>query len=112
MQAGVNIAVFGILCLCIIEQLNAKTMRGFYINKKREQIFDNPEDHLEKNGSWMWDFTEYGNCVRYDIQPFKLPRQLSMCFKINHDFTDLFNIMNFMSTRSGKSVVEVLKENP
>ena len=96
----------------IIHQSNGTKIKGFYFNKGREQVWEKPDDEFAKNSSWFWDFEKYGSCARADIPPFKMPYSYTVCFKVQHDVTDWFNIMNFMSTKSGKSVVEELKSNP
>ena len=87
-------------------------LKGFYFNRGREQIWSNLTELIEKNTSWKFDFEEYGNCLRFDLPPFKLPYQFTVCYKINHDFNDYFNITNFMSTKSGKSSIDELEKYP
>ena len=87
-------------------------MKGFYINKGQETLWDKPIDEYSTNSSWKWDFDKYGSCVRFDIPPVKIEGKFTACFKVQHDRTDWFNMFQSMSTKSGKSVVDELKSKP
>ena len=83
-----------------------------HFNKDREQIWKTPEDRIEENPSWVWDFDEFGNCLRFDIPPFKFPLKFTLCYRAFHDYKDVFHMMNLMSTKSGKSVIDELQSKP
>ena len=90
----------------------SETLKGFHFNKGRKQIWSLAQDEVKKNRSWFFDFGKYGNCARLDVNPFKLPPQFTVCYKLNHDIADVFTILSLLSSKSGKSVVEELRTNP
>ena len=88
------------------------TLKGFHFNQGRKQIWSLAQDEVKKSSSWFFDFGKYGNCARLDVKPFKLPRQFTVCNKLNHDVADVFMVLSFLSSKSGKSVIEELKTYP
>ena len=53
-----------------------------------------------------FNFRKYGNCVRADIEPFKMPRKFTFCFKKFGDYSENFNFINLVGTSHGKSIIE------
>ena len=96
----------------LFQQTISQKLKGFHFNKGRKQLWSLPEHEVNKNDSWFFDFEEYGNCLRLDVSPFKLPRRFTLCYKQNHDITDTFTFLSLLSTKSGKSAIEELKSNP
>ena len=103
-----NIGVLSLLTSSVFSNV----MKGFHLNKGRGQIWSLPSDELKDNSSWFFDFEKYGNCLKLDVPVFKLQKQFSLCFKINHDLTDFFAIVSMISTKSGKSAITEIEENP
>ena len=98
-----------LLSICFQEIFSQK-LRGFHFNKDRPVLWSKPSHELNKNSSWVFNFEEYGNCLRLDV-PLELPKKFTFCYKVNHDFTDAFTFLNLVSTKSGKSAVEELRNN-
>ena len=111
---GNNIILLWLLAiLCPHFDLSgAKVLKGFHFNKNRGQLWTIPSDEVKNNTDWYYDFAKYGNCLRMNIPPFTMPKQFTICYKINHDFYDTFYIMNMVSTKTGNSAMEDLKTNP
>ena len=63
----------------------------------------------DPKSAWMFDFEKYGHCARIDIKPFILPKDFTVCYKVNHDFSDRFVLLSFLSTKSGNSLVDDFK---
>ena len=91
---------------------NAEVLKGFHFNKNQEQLWTVASDELKKNQDWYFNFSKYGNCLRMEIPPFALPKQLTLCYKVNHDVSDTFHNMNLVSTKTGGSAIDELKEHP
>ena len=101
-----------LILLSIFPSNFCQILKGFHFNKGRKQIWTLAQDEVKKNSSWFFDFGKYGNCARLDVKPFKLPRQFTVCNKLNHDVADVFMVLSFLSSKSGKSVIEELKTYP
>ena len=90
---------------------NAEVLKGFHFNKNQGQLWTIPSDELKYNKYWHYNFSKYGNCLRMKITPFTLPKQLTLCYKVHHDVTDTFHIMNLVSTKTGDSAIDELKNH-
>ena len=91
--------------------LYAVKLKAFHFNKGLKELWNLPEAELETNSSWYFNFDEYGNCLRFDVPPFKLSMQFTICYKINHDITSNFAVLSLLSTTTGRSAIEELKSN-
>ena len=107
-----------ILLLCSIsifvslfKEIVTRKLKGFHFNKGRNQLWSLPSDELDQNSSWIFDFEKHGNCLRLDVAPFKLPRKFTVCYKQNHDYSDVFTVLSLLSTKTGSSVIEELEKN-
>ena len=90
----------------------SQTLKGFHFNRGLKQLWSLPSDELKDNSSWYFDFDKHGNCARLDVTPFKLPRRFTLCYKQNHDYSDVFTVLSLLASKSGESVIKVLKDNP
>ena len=91
----------------IYHRLQAETLKGFHFNKDRNGHL--PQEIWDPKPDWMFNFESDSHCARIDVKPFLLPKKLTICFKINHDFTKAFSFMSLLSTRSGESLVDSFK---
>ena len=85
--------------------------KGFHFNPFRKTDYQIPVEDMRKhaddpNSSWVFDFRKYGNCVRVNKEPFKLPRKFTFCWKHNHDFSESMNFINMVGTSHGKSILD------
>ena len=85
--------------------------KGFHFHPHRKTDFQIPLEDMEKhmddeNSDWKFKFKDYGNCVRAKINPFKMPKKLTFCWRHNQEFKDAFNFINLVGTKNGESVVE------
>ena len=65
----------------------------------------------DKTSDWVFDFKNYGNCVRLEKKPFILPQKFTFCFRINHDISESANFISFVGTKHGRSVLEDFDNN-
>ena len=99
-----------------LDSSTGKIVKGFHFNPLRRTDYQIPigdmVDHANNNqSSWVFNFTGYGNCVRANKEPFKMPRKLTFCWKHNHDYFDGFNFINLVGTSHGKSILEDFAKN-
>ena len=87
-------------------------MKGVHFNKRREQLWTIPSDEIKNDTDWYFDFEKYGNCLRMEIPPITLTQEMTACYAVNHDFGDTFYVMNLVSTKTGNSAIDELKNHP
>ena len=63
-------------------------------------------DPNHPNQNWMYDFKNFGICVRIDVKPFILPMKMTACYKVNRRYVGSFTYLSFLTTLSGNSVVD------
>ena len=97
-----------------LQQSFPQRLKGFQFIPSRK--WQSPIDynkwleHQRNNEStWMFDFEKDGWCARIDVKPFTLPKKWTVCYKVNHDFTDSFVFLSLLSTKSGNSLVDDFK---
>ena len=108
MKTTISLACFSFL---FFKEILTQKLKGFHFNKGRNQLWSLPSDELKQNESWFFDFEKHGNCLRLDVAPFKLPRKFTVCYKQNHDYSDVFTVLSLLSTKTGGSVIEELENN-
>ena len=100
-----------LIYVLLLKENVSKKIKGFHFNKGRNQHWSLPSDELDQNSSWLFDFEKHGNCLQLDVAPFKLPRKFTVCYKQNHDYSDVFTVLSLLSTKTGGSVIEELEDN-
>ena len=87
------------LCFCILlssllsDAVIHKTLRVFQFNQGKVEIWYLSSDRAGENESYIFDFEDYGTCLR----------RFTLCYKVNHDVSSNFAIVSLLSTVSGKS---------
>ena len=77
------VSIFLLFCLSF-DSSTGKIVKGFHFNPLRRTDYQIPIgdmiDHANNNQStWVFNFKDYGNCVRANKEPFKMPRKLTFC---------------------------------
>ena len=99
-----------------LDSSTGSIVKGFHFNPFRKTDYQIPVadmiDHANNNQSnWSFNFRKYGNCVRANKEPFKMPRKFTFCWKHNYDYFDSFNFINLVGTSHGKSILEDFDRN-
>ena len=111
MKTIILLVCFIFIFVSFFKEIVTQNLKGFHFNKGRNQLWSLPSDELDQNSSWLFDFEKHGNCLRLDVAPFKLPRKFTVCYKQNHDYSDVFTVLSLLSTKTGGSVIEELENN-
>ena len=93
----------------------SKLQKGFHFNPRRTMDYQIPVEDMVKHiddekSDWHFKFKEYGNCVRADVKPFKMPNKLTFCWKHNQEFKDSMNFINLIGTSDGRSIVDAFND--
>ena len=93
----------GILVLLLVnfDFLLGSIQTGYHFNPGRNADWQIPVSDMLKHekdpeSEWVFNFRKYGNCVRANVNPFKLPRKFTICLKKFHDFAESMNFINFV----------------
>ena len=69
--------------------------KGFRFNKGqgRQPHWPIPEEEMKAheenpNSNWRYNFQNDSYCARLELEPFKIPRQITVCFKSNNDMVN------------------------
>ena len=107
--------VFTVLWI-ILKFCFCRLQKGYHFNPGRKADWQVPmsemlEHEKNNNSQWVFNFTKHGNCVRANVEPFKMPRKFTFCLKKFHDFAESMNMINLVGTSHGGSILEDFKNN-
>ena len=108
--------MFVFICWMNLRVSLGSIVKGFYFNPLRQTDYQIPVEDMKEHAdnpqsNWTFNFRKYGNCVRANMEPFKLPRKFTFCWKHNHHFSESMNFINFVGTSHGKSILEDFDNN-
>ena len=104
------------LCLICFDFSLGSILKGYHFNPFRKTDYQIPVEDMKMHAddpqsNWSFNFKKYGNCIRPNIQSFKLPRKFTFCWKHNHDFSESMNFINLVGSSHGKSILDDFDNN-